>query len=177
MIRWTLWTIFTLALAAAVHWAAVAYTPELIMSRVMGGMSKRSVNAIAHTERATAASRTVVKPSPDLLYSICVFDVARAPLKVTTAAPEGTYWSVAFYAGNTDNFFALNDTAAGGKPATIILVGQGQVLEPQPEGTLIVSAPTTKGLVLFRTLIDSDPREPELDRLRREAKCEPLYYR
>jgi len=177
VIRWAMWAIFTLALAAAVHWAAVAYLPELIMSRVMAGMSKKSVNAIVHDNRATAASRTVVKPSPDLLYSHCVFDVTRAPLKVTTAAPDGTYWSVAFYAANTDNFFALNDTTAGGKSATIVLVGQGQVLEPQPEGTLIVSAPTAKGLVLFRTLIDSDPREPELDRLRRDAKCEPLYYR
>jgi len=58
-----------------------------------------------------------------------------------------------------------------------VLVGQGQVLEPRQEGTLVVSAPTTKGLVLFRTLIDNDAREPELDRLRRDAKCEPLYYR
>jgi len=177
VIRWAAWVVFTLALAAAVHWAAVAYAPELIMSRVMAGMSKRSVNAIVHDSRATAASRAVVKPSPDLLYSHCVFDLTRAPLKVTTAAPEGTYWSVAFYADNTDNFFTLNDAAAGGKPATIVLVGQGQVLEPQQEGTLVVSAPTTKGLVLFRTLIDSDAREPELDRLRRDAKCEPLYYR
>jgi len=177
VIRWTAWALFTLALAAAVHWATVAFAPELIMSRVMSGMGGRGINAIRHVERATAASRKVVKPSPDLLYSTCVFDVTRAPLKVTTAAPEDTYWSVAFYAANTDNFFTLNDTTAGGKPATIILVGQGQALDPQPEGTLIVSAPTTKGLVLFRTLIDNDAREPELDRLRRDAKCEPLYYR
>ena len=177
MIRWAAWILFALALAGLVHWAAVAYAPQIIMSRVMAGMARRGANAIVHVERATAASRAVVKPSPDLFYSTCVFDVARAPLKVTTAAPEGTYWSVAFYAANTDNFFALNDTTAGGKPATVIIVGQGQTLEPQPEGTLVVSAPTTKGVVLFRTLIDSDPREPELDRLRRDAKCEPLYYR
>jgi uncharacterized membrane protein len=177
VIRWTMWAVFTLALAALVHWAAVAYAPEFIMSRVMSGMARRSLNTIAHVDRATAASRTVVKPSPDLLYSHCVFDLTRAPLKVTTAAPDDTYWSVAFYAANTDNFFTLNDAAATGKPATIILVGQGQALQSQPEGTLIVSSPTTKGLVLFRTLIDNDAREPELDRLRRDAKCEPLYYR
>lgn len=177
MIRWAMWGVFTLALAAAIHWAAVTYAPNLIMMRVMSALGGRGVNAISHLDRPTAASRKVVKPSPDLLYSQCVFDVSRAPLKVTTAAPEGTYWSVAFYADNTDNFFTLNDTQAEGKPATIILVGQGQALQPQPEGTLIVSAPAAKGLVLFRTLIDSDAREPELDRLRRDAKCETLYQR
>jgi uncharacterized membrane protein len=29
-------------------------------------------------------------------------------------------------------------------------------------------------VVLFRTLINDDAREPELDRMRREASCEPL---
>lgn len=177
ILRWIGWLAFTVALSAAVHWAAVRYAPDLIMSRVISGMAARGTNAITHGERATSASRTVVKPSPDLLYSFCAFDLSRTPLKVTTAAPEGTYWSVAFYASNTDNFYALNDTEARGMPATIVLLGQGQSVPPQAEGTIIVSAPTERGIVLFRTLINDDAREPELDRLRRAAKCEPMYKR
>ena len=172
--RWIAWALFTVALAVAIHWALVRNAPEYIMSRAMSKMGARGANTISHVERATAASRTVVKPSPDLLYSHCVFDLSRAPLKVTTAAPAGTYSSVAFYAANTDNFYALNDTKTGGQPVTIVLLGQGQSVPPQPEDTIIVGAPTPKGLVLFRTLINDDAREPELDRLRRAANCEPM---
>lgn len=174
MIRWIGWLVFTLALAAIIHWAAIAYAPNLIMWRAMTAIGAKGVNTIQHTPRATAASRTIVKPSPDLLYSSCVFDLSRAPLKITTAAPTDTYWSVSFYADNTDNFFVLNDTMAKGLPATIILVGKGQNVPPQPEGTTIVAAPGEKGVVLFRTLINDDAREAELDTQRRAANCEPL---
>lgn len=174
MRRWIVWGVFTLALSTLVHWLAVANTPTIIMSRVMSAMGTRNVNQIAHTERATAAARRIVKPSPDLFYSLCVFDVTRQPLKITTAAPTDTYWSVAFYAANTDNFFVLNDAQANGQPATIVLMGPDQAVPPQSEGTRIVTAPTTKGIVLFRTLINDDAREAELDQQRRAAKCEPM---
>lgn len=172
--RWTGWIAFVAVLAAAIHWAAVAYAPTFIMSRAMTTIATRGVNTIAHTDRATAASRTIVKPSPDLLYSTCLYDLSRAPLKITTAAPTDTYWSVAFYAANTDNFFVLNDVEAKGQPATIVLVASGQNLPPQPEGVIVVAAPSTKGIVLFRTLINEDAREPELDRQRRAATCDPM---
>ncbi len=174
MIRWAGWLLFTLALAAVIHGAAIANAPDFIMSRAMSAMGGKGINTISHVDRATAASRTIVKPSPDLLYSHCVFDVSRQPLKITTAAPTDTYWSVALYASNTDNFYVLNDTQAKSQPATIILVGQGQTVPPQPEGTITVAAPSQKGVVLFRTLINDDAREPELDRMRRAASCEPL---
>jgi uncharacterized membrane protein len=174
MMRWIGWSVFTLALAAAIHVAAIAYAPTFIMSRAMTAMGGKGANTIAHVDRATAASRTIVKPSPDLLYSHCVFDLSTQPLKITTAAPVDTYWSVALYAGNTDNFYVLNDTEANGQPAMIVLVGQGQTVPPQPEGTIIVAAPSQRGIVLFRTLINDDAREPELDRMRRAASCEPL---
>ena len=171
---WLKWGAFALVLAAIVHWTAVAYAPTLIMSRVMSAIGAKGTNQISHGERATAAARRIVKPSPDLLYSQCVFDVSRRPLKITTAAPTDTYWSVALYAANTDNFFVLNDTQAKGQPAMIVLMGAAQNVPPQPEGTTIVAAPGEKGVVLFRTLINDDAREAELDTQRRAANCEPL---
>lgn len=174
MMRWFKWIAFVAVVALAVHYAAVAYLPNVIMWRVTAAMAAKGPNTITHGDRPTAASRAVVKPSPDLFYSYCAYDVSRVPLKITTAAPTDTYWSVALYASNTDNFFVLNDGQAKGQPATIVLVGQGQVVPPQPEGTVVVSAPTAKGIVLLRTLINDDAREPELDRQRRAAKCEQL---
>lgn len=169
---WLRWGAFTLLLAAIIHWTAVAYAPVMIMARAMAIMGARGTNVVTHGERATAASRRIVKPSPDLLYSQCVFDVSRRPLKITTAAPTDTYWSVALYAANTDNFFVLNDTQSKGQPAAVVLMGPGQTVPPQPEGTHVVTAPTAKGIVLFRTLINDDAREADLDLQRRAAKCE-----
>jgi uncharacterized membrane protein len=173
---WLKWGAFTLVLAAIIHWAAVTYAPTLIMSRAMSAVAgnAKGSNMIAHSERATAASRTIVLPSPDLLYSICSYDVSRRPLKIVTAAPTDTYWSVAMYAANTDNFYVLNDTAAHGQATTIILVGQSQTVPPQAEGTIVVSAPTPKGIVLFRTLINGEERLADLDQQRRAAKCDPM---
>jgi uncharacterized membrane protein len=173
ILRWLKWLLPTLAAAALIHWAAIAYAPSLIMARAMAAMAKDR-NSIQHTDRATASSRRIVKPSPDLLYSNCVYDVSNHPLKITTAAPQNTYWSVAFYAANTDNFFVLNDRQAGGQPAIIVLVGQGQTIPPQPQGRIVVSAPTPKGVVLFRTLINDEARAAELDQQRRAAKCDAM---
>jgi uncharacterized membrane protein len=53
-------------------------------------------------------------------------------------------------------------------------MGQAQTVPPQPEGTRIVTAPTGRGVILFRTLINDDQREAELDEQRRAAKCEPM---
>ncbi len=174
MIRWTRWGLFTLVLATAIHWLVVSQAPSLIMWRAMGKVAQGRINSISHGERATDQSRTIVKPSPDLLYSTCAFDVSRRPLKIVTGAPSDTYWSVALYADNTDNFFVLNDTAAKGQPATIILLGPGQSAPIDTAGTITVNAPTTKGLVLFRTLVNDDKREAEIDQARRAATCQSV---
>ena len=174
MMRWIRWAAFTLILAGIIHWVAVSEAPSIIMWRAMGRLAQGRVNSISHGERATDQSRTIVKPSPDLLYSTCAFDVGKRPLKIVTGAASNTYWSVALYADNTDNFFVLNDTAAKGQPATIILLGPGQSAPIDTAGTITVNAPSAKGLVLFRTLVNDDKREAEIDQARREATCQPL---
>ena len=174
MMRWIRWGLFTLTLAAIIHWLAVSQGPNFIMWRVMGQVAQGKANSIAHGARATAETRTIVKPSPDLLYSTCVFDVSKRPLKIVTGAPSDTYWSVALYADDTDNFFVLNDSAAKGQPATIILLGPGQSAPVDTAGTITVNAPTARGLVLFRTLINDDKREAEIDQARRLATCQSL---
>lgn len=174
MIRLLRWIIFTAVLASGVHWVTVAFAPGMIMSRVLTAVERNSKGGVAFGERPTAESRQVVRPSPDLLYSTCVFDVSRSPLKITTAAPTDTYWSVALYGDNSDNFFVLNDSQANGQPATIILVGQGQTVPNLPPGVIVVSAPSTRGLVLFRTLIIDDARLAEIDQQRRQSRCDTI---
>ena len=171
MMRLASWAAFTLVLAVATHVIAVSALPSVIMSRVMAAVGSEGTGRIVFSDRPDETARRVVRPSPDLLYSICLYDVSKNPLRITTGAPKGTYWSVSFFAENTDNFFVFNDTQAQGNPATILLIGQGQQIPPQDGSMTVVSAPTSRGIVLFRTLINDDARLAEIDQQRREAGC------
>ena len=80
-----------LVTAVAVHLGTLYYLPHLVMDKAMTQMG--AVNAIHHGLRATASKRGVVRPSPDLLYSVCPYDLSGgAPLHVTAPVPPGTYW-------------------------------------------------------------------------------------
>src|SRR5215207_9462863 len=91
------------AVAVATHILAVRRFPYLVM-RIVRRVVRQPVNELFHMPPTTAESRSVVRPSPDLLYSACVYDVSRHALRIRATLP-GTYWSISFFANNTDNFF------------------------------------------------------------------------
>lgn len=170
---WARTLLATLALAALVHVAALWAVPRLIMARTIAAMDAAgALNAAIHPPRADDRARGVVMPSPDLLYTVCSFDVGRRPLRVSAPVP-GTYWSVAFFAANTDNFFVLDDRGAGAPSVDILLVGPGQQAAPPP-GTRLVRSPSRRGIMLFRTLIANDEELPALRQAQREQRCAPF---
>ncbi|MGB3754558.1 MAG: DUF1254 domain-containing protein [Parerythrobacter sp.] len=61
--------------------------------------------------RMTPQTQTVVRPSPDLAYSICLYDLTAAPegLLVTMAAFDD-YASLSFFDARTDNFATVRGT-------------------------------------------------------------------
>ena len=168
-----------LALAALSNLLTVAALPRLINAYVMyriAGLAGGS-NLALHAPRANANARTVVRPSPDLLYTACVFDVSEHPLRIS-APVQNSYVSVSMFAADTSNFFAVNDAAVkpgvdGRKYFDLILTkdGTGDV----PSGVQVITAPSTKGLILFRSLIAD---EAELDRLQKDfqarQQCVPI---
>ena len=85
--------------------------------RLMDGAEKRLLsirntgpNTFHHGRAPTHKSRQIVMPSPDLVYSSCVYDLAAGDLVIAgELPPEGHYWSLSLYAHNTDNYFVLND--------------------------------------------------------------------
>ena len=71
--------------------------------------ANESVNTVLlHTDTANSDSRGVRRPSSDIMYSICTYDVKYKPLIITSSIPD-SYWSISFYSDNTDNFVTLND--------------------------------------------------------------------
>ena len=74
-----------LATAILVHLLVVWATPRLIMNRLMSGPAAQAMNMrnqAAFPPAVDATARRVVMPSPDLLYSVCVFDVSAGPVRV-----------------------------------------------------------------------------------------------
>lgn len=158
--------------AVVSHIVALSMAPTIIMSYAMDAPAKQvGWNAVAVPPRATAESRTIVRPSPDLLYVICPYDVTQATLRVSAPIPKNTYWSVALYADNTDNYFVVNDKQAGPFPQVdFVIYADGN--KPPVEDIPKIKSPSKKGLVLFRTLVSDEKRIDELEAARRETKCE-----
>ena len=168
------WIAATLLVAAAVHGASLYLLPRLIMMRTMAGMAKSAgTNTMQYGQRTTSRSRTVVRPSPDMLYSICVYDLGAADgaLRIHTNDMPETYWSVSLFDADTNNFYALNDRQARTGAADFLLVPAGAIVERG--GLPVVRAPTSRGIVLFRTLVNDETHVAEIDAARHHAACEP----
>jgi uncharacterized membrane protein len=167
-----------LVIAGAVHVASVAAIPHVVMRVALDRMTRTAgLNTMTHTARATAASHGVVRPSPDLLYSACPFDLDRAggALRVHATAMPDTYWSVSGFDAQTNNIYVLNDRQAKSGSVDVVIVGPhtGLIDDARTNAPPQVRSPTTRGLVLFRTLIDNDAHLAAIDAARRHASCEP----
>ena len=166
-----------LATALIVHLLVVWATPRLIMNRVMNGPAAQAMNMrnqAAFLPETDAAVRRVVMPSPDLLYSVCVFDVSAGPVRVRANPGLPSYWSIALYAANSDNFFVLNDRQAGASPVDLWLVSEGP--SPRgpavPPGARVVVSPSSQGFLLLRVLIsDYQSEKAVLEPARRTLQC------
>ena len=86
--------------------------------------------------------------------------------------PLGTYWSVSAFDANTNNFFVRNDRQATSGEVRVVVTPPDQNKKPIVGGATYVRSPTTRGLVLFRTLINDDANLPEIDAERRQARCD-----
>ena len=166
-----LYLVAALVIAAVTHIALVAATPRLVMAMTLRKLSgAHGFNAMLHTPRPTSASRGVVRPSPDLLYSACPFDLEALPHRALLVhadhMPAG-YWSVSVFDADTNNVFVLDDRHTNGR-VDLAIVGPAQDKMPVIR---TVRSPTSRGLVLFRTLIDDDKHLSAIDAARRHATC------
>jgi uncharacterized membrane protein len=125
-------------------------------------------------DAATWRSRAVVRPSPDLLYSICVYDLSAADGVVRVSAHDmpQSYWSVSVFDANTDNFYALNDRQAKTGAADFLLAAPGTSAAGDSR-LPVIAAPTNRGIVLFRTLVNDESGIAAIDVARHNAACEP----
>ena len=160
-----------LLIAAAVHVAAVWAIPRLVMYRVLETVAARGgPNMVFHAPPATAASRAIPLPSPDLLYSTCALDLADGPVSVSVI-PGQDYLSLAVFDAATDNVFVTNDAAVHGAPIRLLIVGPATPTVEAPAGTVVVRLDTRRGLLLLRGLAATPELRARNDAVRRTLVC------
>lgn len=131
--------------------------PGLIMGRAMDRIESLSGDAVGvrHAPPVTADNQTIVRASPDILYSVCLYDLADGPMRIDVTWPTNdNYASVSFYDANTNNFRAISDRDVDGPTTSIILARRFESFAPD-QTDAHASAPTTTGLILFRRVIDA----------------------
>ena len=158
------------AIAIAVHFSVVWAVPRVMMWKLFDSLGQSGDRA-AGLQRpvlpplADATARRVVMPNPDLLYGLCVLDLERGPMIVRADPKLSTYWSIALYSSNSDNFFVLNDREAGQLPFEL------RISAVADQSASVVS-PSKKVLLLMRVLVP-DRTHPmhELEAARSSLKC------
>ena len=152
--------------------AAVMFaTPYVMMGAAMKKLSGggRAENQFIFAPRTSETSRAVVRPSPDLAYGVCVYDLKKGALRVH-AAPGDNYMSISVFQANSDNIFAQNDRQAP-TGVDFVLARSGQATPP---GARVVISPSEKGIILDRRLAPSQDAFVKADVARHGDVCETI---
>lgn len=155
MKHWLVQAAIVLLLAAGFHVVTIWAMPRVIVHRVTGRMAASGgINRTFSQGLPTERSRAVVKPSPDLLYAVCVFDLSDGPLLVEGDLPGG-YWSLSAFAANSDNFFVVDDRQIQGRHARYVLASEAKPagLPAELAAAPVIVAPSASGVLLFRILV------------------------
>lgn len=157
-----------LVVAVVTHVATVLVAPYLLMDAAMARISKVSgPNRWTHPQRTSEKSRRVVRPSPDLAYSACVYDLADGPVHVTASAWDD-YMSVSVFEHNSDNIFVINDRQAP-NGVDLVIVPEGA---PHPAGAAqVVESPSRRGIVLQRRVAPTQQRWEAANAARQHDIC------
>jgi hypothetical protein len=179
MTRWLLPVAGGIVAAALGFWLTLGWAPAFMMGKAMDRIEAvgPGYNAVFHGPINDETSRRVVRPSPDILYSVCLYDLTDGPVDLNVPWPtDGSYASVSFYDADTNNFAVLNDRDAeiDGTTGVFLVRHPGFASFPnyelRPDQRFEVS-PSLRGLALYRRVLMGDTPVELADAERREFDC------
>jgi len=164
--------LFALIIAVMAHLAVIAAAPSFIMSAAMQRISQRGahLNAWSHARRVDETARGVVRPSPDLAYSACVYDLSDGPVRIHLARWRD-YQSLSLYGADTDNYFVTSDREQRGD-IDIVLIRAGK--RAPATDAQIVESPGARGVAIARRLAPTPDSFAAADAARQSDVCAPL---
>lgn len=167
------WLLSILACAWVGQYLLAMLLPNLIMEVLYtrggdtGGYNQLVVNPVPDEN-----ARTVVRPSPDLLYAGCIYNLERGPVLLEAQVPE-RYWSMQFYQMNTTNFAGItnqrDERHRVGSMVKVTLIAPDE--NPANYQGEIIQSPTERGIVLLRAsaIGDRSKQQAALD----ASRCGP----
>jgi len=171
--RWWPRVLTVLVVALVVHLVVIAAAPRVVMWVAEHRIehSAAGTNVWVHAEQVTPQTQEVVRSSPDLAYSACVWDLSDGPVRITAPAWDD-YFSLSLYDSRTNNFFVANGFDTGGDPVDVLLATHDQAADlSNTDDARIVVAPTARGIALLRYLAPTPSAFARADLLRRSAGC------
>jgi uncharacterized membrane protein len=159
--------------ALVTHALVIGAFPRVFMSFALGRIEARAgVNHAWFAPRPDHTFRAIVRPSPDLLYAVCVLDLdaARGSIDVEATLPP-PYGSLAFYDAETNVVEVLRDHDFAGGAVRARVVARGAA--DRHDGVRTIQLPSRRGLLLERVLIPNDAAIPALEAARRSLRCQP----
>lgn len=176
MSRWIGWISAILVVAAIVHVVTLRVLAQRIDRRIEARVFANvgRFNTMHFGQRPDENSRGVVRPSPDLLYASCPFDLSKGSLRLSAHVAHTTYWSIAGFDAAINNFFVRDDRQVSGDVIDLVVVRPGMTPPSSAPGQTLVHAPTDKGFFLTRILINDERNLEALDAIRHQASCETV---
>lgn len=179
MIRLTLWLLGALLLAGIVHLATVLLLPRMATQDAYARVSVIApVNSVIPIPGPTPEKALMPFMDPAFQVSVCRYDLSRGPLKFSVPISQA-YTSVSFYTRSDVAYYAINDRAAGRRMIELDLMTTTQraALPENEEITaadrLIVTSPTTTGLIVIRALALEAGWIPAVQNALAAAQCRP----
>jgi uncharacterized membrane protein len=146
------WLLGILLCAWAGQYLLALLVPNLVMETLYAvGTEQRGYNQLLVSQVPDETSRTVVRPSPDLLYASCIYNLEDGPIVIEAPIPA-RYWSMQFYQMNTDNYAGItnqrDERHRVGSVVKVTLISTDESLANYTGE--VIQSPTQRGMVLLR---------------------------
>ena len=179
VIRLLLWLLGAVLLGGIVHLATVLLIPLMASQDAFARVSAVApVNTVVAIPSPTPEKALMPFMDPAFVVSICRYDLSRGPLKFSVPISQA-YTSVSFYTRNDVAYYAINDRAAGRRVIELDLMTTAQRADlPENEeitraDRLIVTSPTTTGLIVIRALVPEGGSATAARSVLAAAQCRP----
>ena len=154
--------------ALVTHLFIVFYVPTLIMYGVLGFTEGEvGKHALFHSLAPNHETDRVVRSSPDLLYSVCSYDLSEGDVRISVPFKDN-YVSVALYQVSTDNFITVNDKHVQGDAIELLLSSHSN--HDKLDGIKLLTPTEERGLALIRYYL-GDKQVETINAIRGQAGC------
>lgn len=179
MMRWAYWGVIAAILAVIIHLGIVLFQPASDTKKWLAQLQAFGpANEIFQIPDITPQSTALAHASPDISYAFCRFDISGQPVRIVAKIPD-SYWSISMYSERSDNFYVINNRQAGQAELRLLLArinpdseNAGEIIDV-PENTILVSAPSTSGLIVFRAAIPDNSSAEQVRKFLAASRCEP----